>query len=180
MAEALEGSVRNTGTHAAGIIIGPDKLTKFIPIGTATDSDRYVTQFDEKEIESAGMQKMELRGLKTLSILKTAIQYVWENHGVRYNLDDIPLDDKKTYELFQQGVTGGIFQFESEGMRKHLRHLKPSGLNDLIAMNALYRPGPMQFIPDYIKRKHGEEKVVYDHEDLKDILEPTFGIMIYQ
>lgn len=180
MAETLEGSVRNTGTHAAGIIIAPDKLTKFIPIGTARDSDLYVTQFDGKVIESAGMLKMDFLGLKTLSILKTAIQYVWENHGVRYNLDDIPLDDKKTYELFQQGATGGIFQFESEGMRKHLRHLKPSGLNDLIAMNALYRPGPMQFIPDYIKRKHGEEKVVYDHEDLKDILEPTFGIMIYQ
>src|SRR5690625_3017823 len=170
MAETLEGSVRNTGTHAAGIIIAPDKLTKFIPIGTARDSDLYVTQFDGKVIESAGMLKMDFLGLKTLSILKTAIQYVWENHGVRYNLDDIPLDDKKTYELFQQGVTGGIFQFESEGMRKHLRHLKPSGLNDLIAMNALYRPGPTQVIPDYIKRKHGEEKVVYDHEDLKDLL----------
>lgn len=180
MAETLEGSVRNTGTHAAGIIIAPDKLTKFIPIGTARDADLYVTQFDGKVIESAGMLKMDFLGLKTLSILKTAIQYVKENYGIEYNLDDIPLDDEKTYEMFQQGATGGIFQFESDGMRKHLRHLKPSGLNDLIAMNALYRPGPMQFIPDYIKRKHGEEKVVYDHDDLRDILEPTFGIMIYQ
>src|SRR5690625_7268795 len=117
MAETLEGSVRNTGTHAAGIIIAPDKLTKFIPIGTARDSDLYVTQFDGKVIESAGMLKMDFLGLKTLSILKTAIQYVWEDHGVRNNLDDIPLDDIETYELFERGVTGGIYHVESEVMR---------------------------------------------------------------
>jgi DNA polymerase III subunit alpha len=180
MAETLEGSVRNTGIHAAGIIIAPDKLTNYIPIGTAKDADLYVTQFDGKVIEDAGMLKMDFLGLKTLSILKTAIGYVKENHGKEYNLDDIPLDDEKTYEMFQKGATVGIFQFESDGMRKYLKQLKPTVIDDLIAMNALYRPGPMQFIPDYIRRKHGEEEVVYDHDDLRDILEPTYGIMIYQ
>ena len=180
MAETLEGSVRNTGIHAAGIIIAPDKLTNYVPVCTAKDAELYVTQFDGKVIEDAGMLKMDFLGLKTLSILKTAIQLVKENHGVEYDLDEIPLDDEKTYEMFQQGATVGIFQFESDGMRKYLKQLKPTGINDLIAMNALYRPGPMQFIPDYINRKHGREEVVYDHEDLKDILEPTYGIMIYQ
>ncbi len=180
MAETLEGSVRNTGIHAAGIIIAPDKLTRFIPIATAKDADLYVTQFDGKVIEDAGMLKMDFLGLKTLSILKTAIQYVKENHGKEYILDDILLDDKPTFEMFQKGATVGIFQFESDGMRKYLKQLKPTSINDLIAMNALYRPGPMQFIPDYIRRKHGEEEVIYDHDDLLDILKPTYGIMIYQ
>ncbi|MCC5943195.1 MAG: DNA polymerase III subunit alpha [Balneolaceae bacterium] len=180
MAETLEGSVRNTGIHAAGVIIAPDKLTNYIPVCTAKDADLYVTQFDGKVIEDAGMLKMDFLGLKTLSILKTAIGYVKENHGKEYNLDDIPLDDEPTYEMFKKGATVGIFQFESDGMRKYLKQLKPTGINDLIAMNALYRPGPMQFIPDYIRRKHGEEEVVYDHDDLRDVLEPTYGIMIYQ
>ncbi|PKD43149.1 DNA polymerase III subunit alpha [Rhodohalobacter barkolensis] len=180
MAETLEGSVRNTGIHAAGVIIAPDKLTNYIPIGTAKDAELYVTQFDGKVIEDAGMLKMDFLGLKTLSILKTAIGYVKENHSKEYNLDDIPLDDEKTFEMFKKGATVGIFQFESDGMRKYLKQLKPTKIDDLIAMNALYRPGPMQFIPDYIKRKHGEEEVEYDHEDLIDILEPTYGIMIYQ
>jgi DNA polymerase-3 subunit alpha len=180
MAETLEGSVRNTGIHAAGVIIAPDKLTNYIPIGTAKDAELYVTQFDGKVIEDAGMLKMDFLGLKTLSILKTAIGYVKENHGKEYNLDDIPLDDENAFEMFKKGSTVGIFQFESDGMRKYLKQLKPTKIDDLIAMNALYRPGPMQFIPDYIKRKHGEEDVEYDHEDLIDILEPTYGIMIYQ
>jgi DNA polymerase III subunit alpha len=180
MAETLEGSVRNTGIHAAGVIIAPDKLTNYIPVGTAKDAELYVTQFDGKVIEDAGMLKMDFLGLKTLSILKTAIGYVKENHNKEYNLDDIPLDDEKTFEMFKKGATVGIFQFESDGMRKYLKQLKPTKVDDLIAMNALYRPGPMQFIPDYIKRKHGEEEVEYDHEDLIDILEPTYGIMIYQ
>ncbi len=180
MAETLEGSVRNTGIHAAGVIIAPDKLTNYIPVCTAKDADLYVTQFDGKVIEDAGMLKMDFLGLKTLSILKTAIQYVKDNHGKEYNLDDIPLEDEATYEMFKKGATVGIFQFESDGMRKYLKQLKPTGINDLIAMNALYRPGPMQFIPDYIRRKHGEEEVVYDHDDLLDVLKPTYGIMIYQ
>lgn len=180
MAHVLEGSVRNTGTHAAGIIIAPSDLTEFIPISTAKDSELYVTQYDGSVIENAGMLKMDFLGLKTLSILKTVIGYVEENFGKVYNLDDIPLDDEKTYKLYQKGGTLGTFQFESEGMRKYLKDLKPNNINDLIAMNALYRPGPMQFIPDYINRKHGVEKVEYDHEYIRDILEPTFGIMIYQ
>lgn len=180
MAHVLEGSVRNTGIHAAGVIIAPDKLTEYIPVSTAKDAELYVTQFDGSVIENAGMLKMDFLGLKTLSILKTAIGYVKENFGKEYDLDDIPLDDEKTYKLYQQGGTLGTFQFESEGMRKYLKDLKPTTINDLIAMNALYRPGPMQFIPDYIKRKHGKEKAEYDHELIKDILEPTFGIMIYQ
>lgn len=180
MAHVLEGSVRNTGIHAAGIIIAPDDLTEYIPVSTAKDADLVVTQFDGSVIESAGMLKMDFLGLKTLSILKTAIAYVHENFGKQYNLDDIPLTDEKTYKLFQQGATAGIFQFESDGMRKYLKSLKPGTINDLIAMNALYRPGPMQFIPDYIERSHGRETVEYPHEDLKPILEPTYGIMIYQ
>jgi DNA polymerase-3 subunit alpha len=180
MAHVLEGSVRNTGIHAAGIIIAPDDLTEYIPVSTAKDADLTVTQFDGSVIENAGMLKMDFLGLKTLSILKTAIGLVKENHGIEYDLDDIPLDDEKTYKLYQKGGTLGTFQFESEGMRKYLKDLKPTNINDLIAMNALYRPGPMQFIPDYIKRKQGVEKAEYDHELIKDILEPTFGIMIYQ
>lgn len=180
MAHVLEGSVRNTGIHAAGIIIAPDNLTEFIPVSTAKDADLTVTQFDGSVIEYAGMLKMDFLGLKTLSILKTAIGFVKENHGKEYNLDDIPLDDPATYKLYQKGGTLGTFQFESEGMRKHLHNLKPTDINDLIAMNALYRPGPMQFIPNYIERKHGREKVEYDHEDLRALLEPTYGIMIYQ
>lgn len=180
MAHVLEGSVRNTGIHAAGIIIAPDDLTEFIPVSTAKDADLTVTQFDGSVIEYAGMLKMDFLGLKTLSILKTAISFVKENHGKEYNLDDIPLEDPVTYKLYQKGGTLGTFQFESEGMRKHLQNLKPTDINDLIAMNALYRPGPMQFIPNYIERKHGREKVEYDHEDLIPLLENTFGIMIYQ
>jgi len=180
MAETLEGSVRNSGIHAAGVIIAPDKLTEYIPISSAKDAELYVTQFDGKVIENAGMLKMDFLGLKTLSILKTAIRFVERNHGKSVNLDDIPLNDEKTFELYQRGQTIGTFQFESDGMRKYLKQLKPTSVNDLIAMNALYRPGPMQFIPDYINRKHGKAKVEYPHEDLKEILEPTFGIMIYQ
>ncbi len=180
MAHVLEGSVRNTGIHAAGIIIAPDNLTEFIPVSTAKDADLMVTQFDGSVIEYAGMLKMDFLGLKTLSILKTTIGYVKENFGKEYSLDDIPLDDQKTYQLYQKGSTLGTFQFESEGMRKYLKDLKPTDINDLIAMNALYRPGPMQFIPNYIDRKHGRENIEYDHDDLIPLLETTYGIMIYQ
>ena len=180
VARTVEGSVRNTGTHAAGIIIAPNDLTDYIPISTAKDAELYVTQYDGKVIENAGMLKMDFLGLKTLSILKSSIRLVKKIHGKEYNLDDIPLDDEKTFKLYQKGGTIGTFQFESDGMRKYLKELKPTDINDLIAMNALYRPGPMQFIPDYINRKHGREEVAYPHDDLLDILEPTFGIMIYQ
>src|SRR5699024_7060873 len=124
--------------------------------------------------------KMDFLGLRTLSILKTAIKYVEENHGKHYELDDIPEGDEKTFELYQKGNTIGTFQFESDGMRKYLKQLKPTSLDDLIAMNALYRPGPMQFIPEYIDRKQGKSEVTYPHPDLEELLEPTYGIMIYQ
>lgn len=180
LAEKLEGSVRNSGIHAAGIIIAPDDLPDLIPVSTSKDSNLLVTQFDGKVIEDAGMLKMDFLGLKTLSILKDAIKLIKKNKNVEINIEEIPLDDKKTFDLYQNGDTIGTFQFESAGMRKYLQVLKPTNLEDLIAMNALYRPGPMDFIPNYINRKHGNEKVEYPHELLKPILENTFGIMVYQ
>jgi len=180
LAETLEGSVRNTGIHAAGVIIAPDDLTNYIPVCTAKDAELLVTQFDGKVIESAGMLKMDFLGLKTLSIIKKAIELVKKNHGIQIDIDDIPLDDPKTFELYQNGDTIGTFQFESEGMRMYLRDLKPTNIEDLIAMNALYRPGPMQFIPNFVNRKHGKETVEYPHELLEPILKDTYGIMVYQ
>jgi len=180
LAVQLEGSVRNTGIHAAGVIIAPDDITKYIPVSTSKDSDLLVTQFDGKVIESAGMLKMDFLGLKTLTIIVDAIRLIKRNHGVQIDIDDIPLDDLKTYAMYQRGDTIGTFQFESEGMRQYLKDLKPNNIEDLIAMNALYRPGPMQFIPNFINRKHGREEVVYPHELLKPILEYSQGIMVYQ
>ncbi|MGI4884322.1 MAG: DNA polymerase III subunit alpha [Janthinobacterium lividum] len=180
LAVQLEGSVRNTGIHAAGVIIAPDDITKYIPVSTSKDSDLLVTQFDGKVIESAGMLKMDFLGLKTLTIIVDALRLIERNHGVKIDIDDIPLDDEKTYALYQRGDTIGTFQFESEGMRQYLKDLKPTNIEDLIAMNALYRPGPMQFIPNFINRKHGREEVVYPHELLKPILEYSQGIMVYQ
>ena len=180
LAELLEGSVRNTGIHAAGVIIAPDDITKYIPVSTSKDSDLLVTQFDGKVIESAGMLKMDFLGLKTLTIIVDAMNLIERNHGVKIDIDNIPLDDPKTYALYQRGDTIGTFQFESEGMRMYLKDLKPTNIEDLIAMNALYRPGPMQFIPDFINRKHGREPVEYPHELLKPILEYSQGIMVYQ
>lgn len=180
MAEKLEGSVRHRGIHAAGIIIAPDDLTNYIPVCNATDSELYVTQFDGKYIEQAGMLKMDFLGLKTLSIIRDAIILIGDNHNIEINIDEIPYDDLVTLKLYQQGDTIGTFQFESDGMRKYLKELKPTGLEDLIAMNALYRPGPMAYIPEFIKRKHGINKVDYPHESLKGILETTYGIMVYQ
>ena len=180
LAERLEGSVRNTGIHAAGVIIAPDDITNYIPVSTSKDSDLLVTQFDGKVIESAGMLKMDFLGLKTLTIIVDAMNLIERNHGVKIDIDNIPLDDEKTYALYQRGDTIGTFQFESEGMRMYLKDLKPTNIEDLIAMNALYRPGPMQFIPDFINRKHGREPVEYPHDLLKPILEYSQGIMVYQ
>jgi len=179
-AKKIEGSIRNTGIHAAGVIIAPDNLMNFIPVATSKDTDLLITQFDGKVIEGAGMLKMDFLGLKTLSIIKDCIELVKINHGVDIQANKIPLDDKKTFELFQRGDTVAIFQFESNGMQSYLKELKPTDIEDLIAMAALYRPGPMDYIPSYIKRKHGEEEVKYPHELLKPILEKTFGIMVYQ
>jgi DNA polymerase III alpha subunit/intein/homing endonuclease len=180
LAEKLEGSVRNTGIHAAGVIIAPDDITKYIPVSTSKDSDLLVTQFDGKVIESAGMLKMDFLGLKTLTIIVDALALIEKNHGVKIDIDNIPIDDPKTYELYQRGDTIGTFQFESEGMRMYLKDLKPTNIEDLIAMNALYRPGPMQFIPNFINRKHGREPVEYPHELLEPILNYSQGIMVYQ
>ncbi|WBA40345.1 DNA polymerase III subunit alpha [Hymenobacter canadensis] len=180
LAHKLEGSVRNTGIHAAGVIIAPDDITKYIPVSTSKDSDLLITQFDGKVIESAGMLKMDFLGLKTLTIIVDAINLIERNHGVKIDIDEIPIDDQKTYELYQRGDTIGTFQFESEGMRMYLKDLKPTNIEDLIAMNALYRPGPMQFIPNFINRKHGREEVDYPHELLEPILNYSQGIMVYQ
>ena len=179
-AVVLEGSVRNTGVHACGVIITPDDLTKFVPLSKAKDSDLYVTQFDNSVVESAGMLKMDFLGLKTLSIIKTAIDNVRKRHGIEIDIDKVPLDDKVTYDLYQRGETNGTFQFESPGMQKHLRALKPDKLEDLIAMNALYRPGPMEYIPDFINRKHGKAEIVYDLADMEEYLAETYGITVYQ
>ena len=178
-ARTLEGSARQTGVHAAGVIIAPGEISEYVPVALSKDKE-LITQYDGPNTEKCGLLKMDFLGLKTLSILKTSIQYVEENHGVKYDLDEIPFDDEATFELYQKGNTVGTFQFESSGMRKYLKRLKPTSLDDLIAMNALYRPGPMQFIPEYIDRKHGRKEVTYPHPDLEELLEPTYGIMIYQ
>lgn len=176
----LEGSVRNTGIHAAGIIIAPKDLTEIIPVCTAKDSDLLVTQFDGKVIEDAGVIKMDFLGLKTLTIIKDALKLIRQNHGIDIDIDAIPLDDKKTFELYQRGETNGTFQFESMGMQKYLRDLKPDKLEDLIAMNALFRPGPLAYIPNFINRKHGREAIVYDLPAMQEYLEETYGITVYQ
>jgi len=179
-AERLEGSVRNTGIHAAGIIIAPTDLTDLLPVSIAKDSPLWVTQIEGSIIEDAGVLKMDFLGLKTLSILKTALELIKQNHGVVINLDDIPLDDEKTFLLYQRGETNATFQFESVGLQKYLRELKPDKFEDLIAMNALYRPGPIAYIPKYIDRKHGKEPITYDIEDTKEYLAETYGITVYQ
>ncbi|TDQ17625.1 DNA polymerase III alpha subunit [Algoriphagus boseongensis] len=179
-AAVLEGSVRNTGIHACGVIITPDDITNFVPVALAKDSDMVCTQFDNSVVESAGLLKMDFLGLKTLTLIKDAIKIVKERHGIQLDADVFPIDDEKTYELFQRGETVGIFQYESPGMQKYMRDLKPTVFADLIAMNALYRPGPLAYIPSFIKRKHGQEPITYDLEDMKDYLEETYGITVYQ
>jgi DNA polymerase III subunit alpha len=176
----LEGSVRNTGTHACGVIITPDELTKFVPVATAKDSDMLVTQFDNSVVESAGLLKMDFLGLTTLSIINTALKNIRKSKGIEIDIDHVPLDDEKTYQLFQRGETSGTFQFESPGMQKYLRQLKPDKFEDLIAMNALYRPGPMEYIPAFINRKHGREPIKYDLPDMEEFLAETYGITVYQ
>lgn len=179
-ARKLEGTTRHTGTHACGVIIGPDDLSNYIPLSTSKDSDLMVSQFEGTLIESVGMLKMDFLGLKTLSIIKTALDNIYKRHHIKIDIESIPLDDQLTFDLFQKGDTVGIFQFESEGMRMYLKELKPNTIEDLIAMNALYRPGPMQYIPVYINRKHGREKVEYPDPLLEEVLKPTYGIMVYQ
>ena len=180
LARVLEGSLRNTGIHACGVIITPDDITNFVPIATAKDSDLYVTQFDNSVVESAGLLKMDFLGLKTLTLIKDTVKIVKARKGIALDPDSFPLDDEKTYELFQRGDTIGIFQYESVGMQKHLKDLKPSVFDDLIAMNALYRPGPMEYIPSFIARKHGQEEITYDLPEMEEYLKETYGITVYQ
>ncbi|NNM22003.1 MAG: DNA polymerase III subunit alpha [Flavobacteriaceae bacterium] len=179
-ARVLEGSVRNTGIHACGVIITPDDITNFVPIATAKDSELYVTQFDNSVVEHAGLLKMDFLGLKTLTLIKDTVKIVKHKHGVKLDPDTFPLDDEKTYELFQRGETVGIFQYESAGMQKHMKDLKPTVFADLIAMNALYRPGPMEYIPSFIRRKHGDEEITYDLPAMEEFLKETYGITVYQ
>ena len=181
-AEVLEGSVRHTGVHAAGVIIAPGEVSDYVPVSVAKSKDEKVvtTQYDGDWVEEFGLLKMDFLGLKTLTLIEDAVELVEDTRDVDLNIDDIPLDDEATFELFQRGDTVSIFQFESTGMREHLRKLKPTEIGDLIAMNALYRPGPMENIPTYVARKHGREEVDYPHPLLEDILEPTYGIAVFQ
>ena len=179
-AKVLEGSLRNTGTHACGVIITPDDITQFVPIATAKDSELYVTQFDNSVVEEAGLLKMDFLGLKTLTLIKDTVKLVKNLHDVELIPDEFPLDDQLTYELFQRGDTVGIFQYESVGMQKCLKDLKPNFFADLIAMNALYRPGPLEYIPSFVARKHGDEEIKYDLPEMKEYLQETYGITVYQ
>ena len=179
-AKVLEGSLRNTGTHACGVIITPDDITKFVPVATAKDSDLFVTQFDNSVVEDAGLLKMDFLGLKTLTLIKDTVKLVKYKHDISLDPDTFPLDDVKTYELFQRGDTVGVFQYESAGMQKYLKDLKPTVFADLIAMNALYRPGPLEYIPSFVARKNGKEEISYDLEDMEEYLQETYGITVYQ
>ena len=184
-AKMLGGTVRGTGIHACGFIICRDPISDWVPVSTADDPDfkdtkTNCTQYDGHVIESTGLIKMDFLGLKTLSELKEACANIKLTRGIDVDLDNIPIDDPKTYELYQQGRTVGTFQFESQGMQKYLRELKPTVFEDLIAMNALYRPGPMGYIPQFIRRKHGEEPITYDIPVMEKYLKDTYGITVYQ
>lgn len=182
-AEQLEGNVRNTGIHACGVIICRDDITDWVPVSMATDADGskvVSTQYEGSIIEDTGLIKMDFLGLKTLSIIKEAQYNIKMRHGHEIDIDHIPLDDPKTFELYCKGATTSTFQFESAGMQNSLRSLQPSKFEDLIAMNALYRPGPMDYIPTFIKRKHGEEPIEYDIPCMKQYLEETYGVTVYQ
>ncbi len=179
-AVVLEGSVRGTGIHAAGIIIAPKDLTEIIPVCTSKETDLLITQYDGKVIEDAGVIKMDFLGLKTLTIIRDALKLISQNHGVEIDIEAIPLDDRKTFELYQRGETNATFQFESPGMQKYLVGLRPDKFEDLIAMNALYRPGPLEYIPNFIARKHGKETVKYDLPEMEEHLRETYGITVYQ
>ena len=176
----LEGSVRGTGIHAAGIIIAPKDLTEIIPVATSKETDLLITQFDGKVIEDSGVIKMDFLGLKTLTIIRDTLKLLRENRGIDIDIDTVPLDDPQTLELYQRGETNGTFQFESAGMQKYLKDLKPDQFDDLIAMNALFRPGPLAYIPEFIDRKHGRKKITYDIPGMEEYLKDTYGITVYQ
>ena len=183
-AKMLEGNVRNTGVHACGTIICRDDITDWVPVSTADDKETgqkmLVTQYEGSVIEDTGLIKMDFLGLKTLSIIKDAVENIKNTKGIEVDIDSIPIDDPATYKLYSDGRTVGTFQFESGGMQKYLRELKPTVFEDLIAMNALYRPGPMDYIPDFIKRKHGKSPIVYDIPIMEKYLKDTYGVTVYQ
>ena len=179
-AQKLEGTVRGTGIHACGIIITPDDISNYIPVSVAKDSELLVSQYDNSVAEDAGLLKMDFLGLRTLTIIKDALEIIKERYGQDIDIDNIPLDDEATMELFQRGEMVGIFQYESNGMQKFLRELKPTRLEDLIAMNALFRPGPLQYIPDFIARKNGKQEITFDLPQMEEILAETYGITVYQ
>jgi len=179
-AKVLEGMNRNASKHAAGIVITPDDVSNYVPLATAVQQNDIVTQFNMKEIESAGLLKMDFLGLRTLTIIRDTISLVEKRRNIKVNIDEIPLDDEKTFQLFSKGQTTGVFQFESAPMKEYLKKLKPTSLSDLSAMNALYRPGPMDFIDDFIDRKFGRKEVAYLHPVLEPILKETYGVIVYQ
>lgn len=179
-AEKLEGTVRNTGIHAAGIIIGPKDLMEIMPLCKQKDVDLYVTQFAGNVVEEAGAIKIDVLGLSNLSIIRDALIFIRENHGIEIEMDQISLEDPLTFQLYQQAETEGTFQFASAGMKKYLKELKPDTIEDLIAMNALYRPGPLAYIPEFIDRKHRRKKIEYDLPEMEEHLKETYGITVYQ
>ncbi len=179
-AKKLEGSIRNTGIHACGVVITPGDITDYVPVTVAKDSDLLVSQFDNSVAEDAGLLKMDFLGLKTLTIIKDACKIVKQTKGIEIDPEEIPLEDEETYKLFQRGDTIGIFQYESSGMQKYMRELVPNKFEDLIAMNALYRPGPLAYIPNFVARKHGREPITYDLPAMEEYLAETYGITVYQ
>lgn len=179
-AKRLEGSLRNTGIHPCGIVITPDEITKYVPVKTDKSTNLLISQFDNDVAEDAGLLKMDFLGLKTLSIIRNAVKIAEKRHGIEIDIEEISLEDEKTYELFQQGDTIGIFQYESPGMQAYMKKLKPTKFEDLIAMNALYRPGPMEYIPNFIRRKYGEEEITYDLPEMEEYLQETYGVTVYQ
>ena len=176
----LEGFARSASKHAAGVVIAPGDISNYVPLYKAPNVEEAVTQYTMKDVEDVGLLKMDFLGLRTLSIIDTALDLIEQNHGVRINIDEIPLDDQKTYELFGRGDTIAVFQFDSPPMQNYMRALKPENIEDLSSMNALYRPGPMEYIPEFIERKQGRKAVEYLHPKLEPILEETYGVIVVQ
>ena len=179
-ASVIEGSLRNIGVHACGIIITPSDITNYIPVAISKDSDLLITQFDNNWVENAGLLKIDILGLKTLTIIKDSIKLIENRHGLILNPNQFPLSDPKTYNLFHRGDTVAVFQYESSGMQCYMRKLNPDNFDDLIAINALYRPGPLQYLPNFIARKHGKESITYSFPEMEEFLSSTYGITIYQ
>ncbi len=175
----LEGMNRGAGMHAAGVVIAPGNISDYVPL-YKTPQTELMTQYNMKDLETAGLLKMDFLGLRTLSVIENALTLIKENHGVEINLDALPEEDATTFEMFSRGDTVGVFQFESSGMRDWLTKLKPTSISDLVAMNALYRPGPMEMIGDFIARKHGQQKIEYLHPKLESTLKETYGVIVYQ